>query len=151
MFTGQHVENFPLMIMFYHTDSYKVFMNPHYQFSFIIITYSGRNNGLIPDLGVSVAVLRGEDETWQVAGQVQPSEVPDQVPVDDGVMVHHVSLRDHRVALVLQQTLQLLPQHQRAQVGNRHWLGVVESPLHAQWVLSGTKTQVLRFIPRVYF
>lgn len=71
-------------------------------------------------LGVSVAVIRGEDETRQVAGQVQSSEIPDQVPVDNGMMVHHVRLCYHRVALVLQQTLQLLPQNQRAQVRHRH-------------------------------
>lgn len=94
---------------------------------------------IVSDLGLSVAVLGGEDEAGQVAGQVQPSEVPDQVPVDDGVMVHHVGLCDHRVALVLQQTLQLLPQHQRTQVGNRHRLRVVEPPLHTQGVLWGRK------------
>lgn len=55
----------------------------------------------VSDLRVSVAVLRAEDEARQVAWQVQPSEVPHQVPVDDGVVVHHVSLGDHRVALVL--------------------------------------------------
>lgn len=98
------------------------------------------------DLGVPVAVLRGEDETRKVAGQVQPSEVPDQVPVDNGMMVHHVGLSDHRVALVLQQTLQLLPQHQWAQVRNRHRLWVVEPPLHAQWVLGGTKAKEVRFL-----
>lgn len=90
---------------------------------------------LVSHLGVSVAVLRGEDEAGQVAGQIQTSEVPDQVPVDDGMMVDHVGLRDHRVALVLQQALQLLPQHQWAQVGNRHRLGVVEPPVHTQWIL----------------
>ena len=97
-------------------------------------------------LGVSVAVIRGEDETRQVAGQVQSSEIPDQVPVDNGMMVHHVSLCDHRVTLVLQQTLQLLPQNQWAQVGNRHRLGVVELPLHTQWVLGGTKIGEVRFL-----
>lgn len=60
-------------------------------------------------------------------------------------MVHHVSLCDHWVALVLQQTLELLPQHQWAQVGNRHRLWVVKPPLHTQWVLSVTKRELLRF------
>lgn len=100
----------------------------------------------VSDLGVSVAVLRREDETGEVAGQVQPSEVPDQVPVDDGMMVHHVGLCDHRVALVLEQTLQLLPQHQRAQIGNRHRLWVVEPPLHIQRVLGGTKMTEVRLL-----
>ena len=86
-------------------------------------------------LRAPVAVLRGEDEARQVAGQVQPSEVPHQVPVDDGMEVHHVGCRDDGVALVLQKTLQLLPQHQGAQVGHRHGLRVVKTPLHAQRVL----------------
>ena len=89
------------------------------------------------DLRVSVAVLGREDESGQVAGQVQSSEVPHQVPVDDGMLVHHVGLGDHRVTLVLQQALQLLPQHQWAQVGNGHGLRVVEAPLHVQWILRG--------------
>lgn len=100
---------------------------------------------LCSDLSVSVAVLRREDETRQVAGQVQPSEVPDQVPVDDGMVVHHVGLTDHHVPLVLQQALQLLPQHQRAQIRNRHRLGAVEPPVRTRRVLVGTKTMALRF------
>lgn len=64
-------------------------------------------------------VLRGQHEAWQVAWQIQPLEVPHQVPEDDGVLVHDAGRRHGLVALVDQQALQLLPQDQRAQVGHR--------------------------------
>lgn len=104
----------------------------------------------VSDLSVSVAVLRREDETRQVAGQIQPSEVPDQVPVDDGMVVHHVGFTDHHVALVLQQALQLLPQHQRAQVRNCHRLGVVEPPVHAHRVLVGAERTIRLQLTSLY-
>lgn len=70
---------------------------------------------------VSMAtVLGGQDESRQVARQLQSFEVPHQVPEDDGVLVDNARGGEGLVALVHQQALQLLPQNQRAQVGHRH-------------------------------
>lgn len=86
---------------------------------------------------VSVAtVLGGEDEGRQVTGQLQPPEVPHQVPEDDGVMVHNTRGGDGLVALVHQQALQLFPQDQRTQVGHRH--RGQPCPLAAPLFLPGT-------------
>lgn len=63
---------------------------------------------------------RGSDQLQQVTGQAEAVEKPDQVPEDDGVVVQELRLGQDRLALVLQQALQLLPQNQRAQVGHRH-------------------------------
>lgn len=63
---------------------------------------------------------RGSDQLQQVTGQPEALEVPHQVPVDDGVVLQELRLSQNRLALVLQQTLQLLPQNQRAQVRHRH-------------------------------
>lgn len=70
---------------------------------------------------VAVAtVLGGQDESGQVAGQLEPPEEPNQVPEDDGVLVHYAGGGERLVALVHQQALQLLPQHQGAQIGHSH-------------------------------
>lgn len=77
---------------------------------------------------VSMAtVLRGQDKSWQVTRQLQPSEVPHEVPEDDRVLVNNSRGGDGFVALVYQQALHLLPQNQGAQVGHRHlgWPGVL--------------------------
>lgn len=41
-------------------------------------------------LDSSVAVLRGQDEAGQVRGQVQATEVTQQVPEDDGVLAEEL-------------------------------------------------------------
>lgn len=97
-------------------------------------------------------------------GQVQATEIPHQVPEDDGVLaeelvgVDHLEGQDREVrldkgtnlsphlvshvvavweevlyliSLVLQQGLQLLAQHQGAEVGHRHRLGVWPFSTHA--------------------
>lgn len=70
---------------------------------------------------VSMATaLGGQDKSWQVARQLQPSEVPHKVPEDDGVLIDNTRRGDGLVTLIHQQALQLLPQNQRAQVGHRH-------------------------------
>lgn len=108
-----------------------------------------------PHLHASVAVLGGQDEAGQVGGQVQAAEVPHQVPEDDGVLAEElVSVDDlqgategqdaqqacaegsevrgpHLISFILQQGLQLLPQHQRAKVGHRHRPGVGPRGPHA--------------------
>lgn len=63
---------------------------------------------------------RGPDQLQQVAGQPQALEVPEQVPEDDTMVLQELRLGQNRLALVLQQTLQLLPQDQWAEVGHRH-------------------------------
>lgn len=67
-------------------------------------------------------VLGAQEQAGEVAGQPQALEVPDEVPVDDGVTVHQLRLRQKLPPFVLHQTLQLLPQHQGAQVGESHSL-----------------------------
>ena len=59
----------------------------------------------------TAAVLGGQNESWQVTREIQPSEVPHQVPEDDGVVVDNTWGGDGLVALVHQQALQLLPQN----------------------------------------
>lgn len=89
-----------------------------------------------------------------MSGQVQATEIPHQVPEDDGVLAKELVGVDHLdgqedvriteqqtshdvescvpavrqtvylIPFVLQQGLQLLTQHQRAEVWNRHRLGV---------------------------
>lgn len=66
-------------------------------------------------------VLRGQYKSGQVTWQLQPFEVPHQVPEDDRVLVNNTRGRDGLVALVDQQALQFLPQDQGAQVGHCHW------------------------------
>lgn len=65
-------------------------------------------------------VLGGQYKGRQVTWQLQSSEVPHQVPEDDGVLVDNTRGRDGLVTLIHQQALQLLPQNQRAQIGHRH-------------------------------
>lgn len=65
-------------------------------------------------------VLGAQEQAGEVAGQPQALEVPDEVPVDDGVTVHQLRLRQELAAFILHQTFQLLPQHQWAQVGKSH-------------------------------
>lgn len=44
-----------------------------------------------------VAVFRRKDETRQVSGQVQATEIPHQVPEDDGVLAEELVGVDHLV------------------------------------------------------
>lgn len=91
-------------------------------------------------LVAAAAVLRGQYEGWQVAWQIQPFEVPHQVPEDDGVLVHNAWRRHGLVALVHQQALQLLPQDQRAQVGHRRGSrGRCAAALVALWSSGGRR------------
>lgn len=71
-------------------------------------------------LVAKTTVLRGQYKSGQVTWQIQPFEVPHQVPEDNRVLVDNTRGRDGLVALVHQQALQFLPQHQGAQVGNCH-------------------------------
>ena len=64
-------------------------------------------------------VLGGQYKSRQDTWQVQPFEIPHQVPEDDGVLVDNARGQDGLVAFVHQQALQFLPQDQRAEIGHR--------------------------------
>lgn len=73
-------------------------------------------------LHVLAAVLGAKDKGGQAAGQLQSAEKPHQIPENNGVVVHDGWWGDNLLTLVLQEALQLLPQHQRTQVGHGDWL-----------------------------
>ena len=49
----------------------------------------------VSNLHSFVAVLRGQDEAGQVGGQVEATEIPHQVPEDDGVLAEELVGVDH--------------------------------------------------------
>lgn len=44
-------------------------------------------------LGGRLDVLGSQEQLGQAAAEAQPLEIPDQVPVDDGMVVHQLGLR----------------------------------------------------------
>lgn len=82
------------------------------------LKYSAWVTGCHIYLVFMATVLGAQDKSWQVTRQVEPSEVPNKVPEDNGMLVNNAWGGDCLVALIHQQALQLLPQNQRAQVGH---------------------------------
>lgn len=65
-----------------------------------------------------VAVLRVQNETGKVSGQVQASEIPDQVPEDDGMLAEELVGVNHLDGeRTVVRTEQQTPQHLDSDVG----------------------------------
>ena len=74
---------------------------------------AGRAKGL---LGSTFAIV--QPEVGQVAGQVYPLVIPDEIPVDDRMLLDEHVFGKARVALLAEHVLQLLAQHQRIEIGH---------------------------------